>query len=69
MAMNGDLMGVEMKTAIDAVSDKADRLACFQALGNAIVNHIKTNGAIVVNSVTLVQTGIGTSGPGTGTIS
>ncbi len=73
MAMNGDLLGLAMKAAIDGVGDKTDRNALFKALGGAIVAHIEANavvsGPVTVTSVSGVTAGPGASGPGTGTLS
>lgn len=81
MPLNGDLLGAELKTAVDALM--ADRTAdnpldaeeqrqlrvdMFKAMGNAIVNHIRLNAEVIVTSVGGVTTGAGTSGPGTGTV-
>jgi hypothetical protein len=46
MAMDGDVLGTEMKNAIDGLSftDASDREKVMQALGNAIVPHIEVNG-------------------------
>lgn len=69
MALNGDVLGDAIKSAIDALPDpKTDRTAIFRAIGNAIVLHITANAAVVVTSVSGVTTGGGVSGPGTGTI-
>lgn len=70
MAMNGDTLAGEIKTAIDAIlptgSNPAD-LNYLKALANAIVTHIKTN-AEISGTTTGVTTGMGTA-PTTGTIS
>lgn len=67
MALNGDVLGLAMKAAVDAVADKTDRDALFKAMGNAIVNYITTNATVAV-----VTPGV-TAGPtalaGTGVIS
>lgn len=70
MAMDGDTLGQAIKAAIDSVTDKTDRNALFEAMGNAIVNHITANASVNTNvtvaSVGGVTTGSGVSGPGTG---
>lgn len=67
--MNGDILGLAIKTAIFAVADKTDSEAIYKAMANAIVNHIKDNAVIAVESVSGVTTGSGISGSGSGTIS
>ena len=62
MAMNGDTLGDEIRAAIDAVVDKTDREALFQAMGNAIVTHITTNGTVNLNA--LFTTGVPTPNDG-----
>lgn len=62
----GDLLLSTLNTA--ALATFGDRQALYRALGNAIVNYIKANAVVTIPSVTLVQPGIGSSGPGTGTI-
>ena len=70
MALNGTVLGDAMKAAVDvqAAIDPEDRTALFRAMGSAIVTHITTSGVVVVTNVTLVTPGVGSSGPGTGTI-
>lgn len=68
MALSGALLGAAIKSAVDAVADKTDRDDLFEAMGNAIVAHIRDNAQVVVTSVSGVTTGVGVSGPGTGTI-
>lgn len=70
MALNGNVLGDLIKAAVDvqAAIDPEDRTALFRAIGGAIVTHITTSGVVVVTNVTLVQPGVGSSGPGTGTI-
>lgn len=68
MALNGDALGMAIKAATDAISDPRDRDEIFKALGNAIVNYLVANAAVVVTSVGGVTMGTGVSGPGTGTL-
>lgn len=63
MPMNGDVLGLAIKAAIDGVGDKTDRDALFKAMGAAIVAHIKANGLVTVT--TACGAGAGT---GTGTV-
>ena len=71
MALDGDVLGVLLKDAVDGVAAAGvpvDRDAMFKAMGAAIVNHIKTaTVTITVASVSGVTPGPGTSGPGSGT--
>jgi len=71
MALNGNTLGLLMKSNIDSLSDEAkqDRDELFKALGAAVVTHITTSAIVSVVSVSGVTTGGGVSGPGTGTIS
>ncbi len=71
MALNGDVLGLLMLANVNALSEaqKRDRTAVYRALGSAIVDHITANAVVTVASVTLVQPGLGSSGPGAGTIS
>lgn len=61
MAMNGDTLAGEIKTALDGLlpegSSEAD-LDYLKAIANAIVDHIKTNGQVSTTGVT------GTGSPG-----
>lgn len=70
MAMNGDVLGLAIKAAVQAAAaaDPSDRDAMFKAMGNAIVEHIRTYAQVTVTSVTGVTTGAGVSGPGAGTV-
>ena len=54
MPLNGNLLGAQLKAAVDGVGDKTDRDALFRAMGNAIVAHILANGVVVgtANGVT-----------------
>lgn len=61
--MNGDILGMAIKSAIDGVGDKNDRDALFKAMGAAIVAHIEANGLVTVT--TACPAGAGT---GTGTV-
>ena len=65
MAMIGNTLGSEIKTAIDGLSssDKLDMEKIWQAVVTAIITHIQTNG--VVSTVTTCPAGAGT---GIGTI-
>jgi len=75
MALNGDALGSAILAAMDSyvatLTDPTDynREEGFKTLGNAIVDYIKANAIVSVNvsSVSLVQPGVGVSGPGTGT--
>lgn len=74
MALNGIVLGDAIKAAIDTAvassreANEAQRTAVWRAIGNAIVAHITGSGTVVVTSVSGVTTGVGVSGPGTGTI-
>lgn len=49
MAMNGNTLGQEMYDAVHALASgatEADALARMKALGNAIVNHVRSNATI-----------------------
>lgn len=61
--MNGDVLGLAMKAAVDGVGDPKDRDALFKAMGAAIVAHIQANGLVTVT--TACGAGAGT---GTGTV-
>lgn len=69
MAMNADVLGAALKSAVDGVGDKTDRDALFRAMAQAIVTHITTTATVTVTvaSVSGVTTGPGVSGPGAGT--
>ncbi len=73
MAMNGVTMATEITNALASLSDEdqKDISKCWEKIASAIVTHIQTNAVISTNvavtSVSLVQPGVGTSGPGTGT--
>lgn len=71
MAMNGDTLGLAIKSAIDALvaaGDGTDRAKLFKAIGNAIVEHITTSGVVnvVVSNAVPAAPGPVT---GTGTVS
>ena len=68
MAMNADVLGAALKTALDGVS-VSDRDALFRAMAQAIITHITTTATVTVTvaSVSGVATGPGVSGPGAGT--
>jgi len=59
MALNGDILGDLMRAAIDATTDKTDRVALFRAMGAAVVSHIQTAGVVTVAGT---ATGV-TAGP------
>lgn len=69
MAMSASILGPAIRAAIDGVGDKTDRDALFEAMAQAIIDHITTHGAVTVTvtSVSGVTAGAGTSGPGSGT--
>ncbi len=77
MAMNGNTLGTAIKAAAQAVAvpeGGADDDYCedvWQAIANAIVDHIQNNAVVSTNvavtSVSGVTTGPSASGPGTGT--
>jgi hypothetical protein len=62
--MNGDVLGIEMMKAVDALSNaqKQDREAIYKAMGRALVAHIQRFGFI-----TGAATGL-TSPPGGGPV-
>lgn len=66
MAMDGDVLGLAMKAAVDGLSDdqKKDRDAVFKAMGGAVVEHIQTLGQL--SGLVVVGTSA-TGGPVTGT--
>ena len=76
MALSAVTLAALMKSKIEAVSDfpsagthpifSDDRI--LLAVAQAVVEHIVANAQVIVTSVTGVQSGAGTSGPGTGTI-
>lgn len=77
MALNGDLLGAEIVTAMDNVlasdpeASESQRASLWAAIGNAIVAHIIANAVVTTNvavvSVSGVTVGAAASGPGTGT--
>lgn len=75
MALNGALLGDQIRAAIDTAieahrtADATQRQAIWRAIGTAIVAHITTNAVVSVNvaSVSGVTVGAGISGPGLGT--
>lgn len=69
MAMNADVLGAALKSAIDGVGDKTDRDALFRAMAQAIIAHITSSSTITVTvaSVSGVTPGGGVSGGGAGT--
>jgi hypothetical protein len=73
MAMNGALLGTQLLQAVDtAVSahptaNATQRAAIWDAIGKAIVDHVRTATVnVTVTSVSGVTVGVGVSGPGTG---
>ena len=71
MAMSGVNLGAAIKAAIDTLTgdDRYDRDDLFRKMGEAIVTYITSNAIVTVTSVSGVTTGVGASGPGTGSIS
>lgn len=71
MALNGDTLGLALSAAVQALSQaqKENLDTVWKTIGNAIVDHIKTNAVVTVSSVSGVTVGGGVSGPGAGTIS
>lgn len=69
MAMTGSGLASAVKSAIQGI-DEGDRDfdAVWTAIGDAIINYIKTNAVVNVTSVAGVTAGGGVSGPGTGTL-
>lgn len=68
MALNGNDLGDALMTAVTGAGAAGDRQAIFRAMGNTIVNYIKSNAQVLVASVSGVTPGPGASGTGTGTI-
>lgn len=71
LAGTGAVLGALIQTNIDALSDeqKRDRNLLFRAMGDAIIAHLlATAPNVAVVSVSGVTTGLGLSGPGTGTL-
>lgn len=70
MALNGTVLKDLIKANLIALGRDAGDLDedGLLAISNAIVQHITTSGIVNVTNVTLVQPGVGTSGPGAGTI-
>lgn len=74
MALNGDILGDAIRTAVEAAvqstreAGDAQRTAIWRAVGNAIVHHITTFAVVnvTVPSVSGVTPGVGVSGPGAG---
>lgn len=76
MPMSKTVLGPALKAAIDATQPPAEgesvdsiRSKVFEAMADAIIQHIVANALVTVNvaSVTGVTPGPGASGPGTGT--
>lgn len=74
MALDGNRLGDAIRAAVDLAvagtptSGTAQRTAVWRAIGTAIVTEITVNGQVTVASVSGVTPGVGTSGPGTGTV-
>lgn len=69
MALSGTVLAALIRSKIAAIPvAERDHEGMWNAIGDAIVEHIKAAGVVVVASVSGVTTGAGTSGPGTGTI-
>ena len=69
MALSKTVLGPLIKSKIDAVADKTNRDDLFEAIADAVIEHITSAGVVNVVSVSGVTTGGASSGPGTGTIS
>lgn len=80
LAGTAPVLAALMKTKMDSLAppaqgqpiDDAYRLAMFQKLAEAVIEHIIANavvtGPVTVASVSGVTVGAGVSGPGTGTL-
>ena len=74
MPLNGTALGDAVAAAIIATDpgmtddQKAQLQSSWEAIGQAIVTYFVANTEVIVESVSGVMTGGGTSGPGTGTI-
>jgi hypothetical protein len=73
MAMNGTVLGTALRVAIDnavaanPTANETQRAAIWNAIGDAIVTHVRlASVAVTVTSVSGVTTGPGVSGPGVG---
>ena len=73
MAMNGTVLGTALRVAIDdavranRTANEAQRVAIWNAIGDAIVTHVRlATVSVTVTSVSGVTTGPGVSGPGAG---
>lgn len=74
MAMNSETLTLAIKAKVVAknpdfagqIGDNMDWL--FEAMAEAMVEHLTTQAVVVVASVGGVTTGAGVSGPGTGTL-
>lgn len=60
MPLDGDILGLAIKSAIDGVGDKTDRDSLFKAMGAAIVAHIQENGLVTVTTACPAGAGSGT---------
>jgi len=75
MALSGDALALTIVAALGittdtglSVAEKADVTNKWKLVCNADVAYRIANTQVVVANVTLVQPGVGSSGPGTGTI-
>ena len=66
--MNGSDLGSQLKAAVDGISDKSDYARLWNAVGNAIVKHIKDN-AEVTAGIPVSTTGSATAQTGQTTAS
>ena len=66
--MNGSDLGSQLKAAVDGISDKSDYAKLRNAVGNAIVKHIKDN-AEVTAGIPVSTTGSATAQTGQTTAS
>jgi uncharacterized protein (UPF0261 family) len=66
MAMNKTILGPLIKSKVDAIVDKTDRDALYEAIAAAVIEHIQA--AATVTGLVVVGTSA-TGGPVTGTAS
>jgi hypothetical protein len=68
MAMSKQILGAAMKSKMDELTDeeKADRSKTFEALADAIIDHIKTYASVAVPAAGLIETTPGGPAPVTG---
>jgi hypothetical protein len=75
MALSKTVLGALMHSKMDALSneDKADRAKTFEALADAVIQHLTTAGVVTVNPAGLLAppgtAGGPVTGAATGTIS